>query len=504
MRLVIVDQSFEGLSGHHAEYTLCVAKEAAKHARVTVLANQRCAVRSSDEIEIQPIFRLPWTQAQRSRPPALFDPTVSFPAWSFLADLRLGLDRIGLSPQDHVFVHSIGFTELEDLLTFAMTADRSRLPVFDILLRRDLDEISGDNQGFRRFTAYLKAFAGLGFAPDTARFFADTEALSEHYATVTGIPFTTLGIAFDQDAMRTALAARPPRTADEPLIVGYLGDARPEKGYQFFPDLAATLTQSHLSNGKARLRLQSNFHLAGGETPAMPEARRALERFGPAVELLYDPLDQDEYYRQLAEMDIIVLPYVSERYRRRSSGIFVQAAAAGKVVVVPRETTMWAEAQRCAMENCVSYDTPEELPEAVSQAIDRHDGLRSAATRYQDRWCAANSPAALVATILDGSAGAGTPPPEDASPLVLHVIDGQSTHFQTGTAANQYAQSRFLRAAGYGVATVFLVRSAPSDCELPAWLEQNYRYWFATECAFSWLVYFTQPPNAPGSLQIEL
>src|SRR6266481_7004592 len=149
MRLVIVDQSFEGLSGHHAEYTLCIAKEAAKHARVTVLANQRCAVGSSDEIEIRPTFRLPWTRAQRTRPPALYDPTVSFPAWSFLADLRLGLDRIDLSPQDHVFVHSIGFTEIEDLLTYAMTADRSRLPFFDILLRSNLYEISDDEPSFR-------------------------------------------------------------------------------------------------------------------------------------------------------------------------------------------------------------------------------------------------------------------------------------------------------------------------------------------------------------------
>ncbi len=506
MRLVIVDQSFEGVSGHHAEYTLCIAKEAAIHAGVTVLANQRCEVKSSEGIEIRPNFQLPWTQTQRARPPALYDPTVSFPAWSFLADLRLGLDRIDVSPQDHVFVHSIGFTEIEDLLTFAMTRDRSRLPVFDILLRRDLDEISGDEPGFQRFVAYLKAFAGLGFAPETARFFSDTEELSEHYTAVTGIPFATLGIAFDQDAMRTALAARSPKTAHEPLIVGYLGDARPEKGYQFLPGVAETLMHSHLSNGKARLRLQSNFHLAGGETPAMPEARRALARFGPAVELLYDPLDQDEYYRQLAEIDIVVLPYVSERYRRRSSGIFGQAAAAGKVVVVPRATTMCAEAQRYAMENCVFYDTPEELPEAVARAIDRHDSLHTAATAYQDRWCAANSPAALVATILNESAGAGAATRPSASPLVLHVIDGQSMHLQTETAVNQHAQSRFLEAAGYRVASVFLVRSFPSDYDLAAWIERNYRYWFATECAFSWLVYFTQPPNnqRPGSLHCEL
>ena len=508
MRLVIVDQSFEGISGHHAEYTLCIAKEAAKHAGVTVLANYRCAVQSSEEIEIRPIFRLPWTQVQRARPPAVYDPTVSFAAWSFLADLRLGLDRIELSPQDHVFVHSVGFTEIEDLLTYAMTCEHSRLPVFDILLRRDLDEISGDAPGFQRFVAYLKGFAGLGFAPETVRFFSDTEELSEHYTTVTGIPFTTLAIPFDQDAMRTALAARPPKTADEPLIVGYLGDARPEKGYQFLPNLAAALTQPHLSSGKVRLRLQSNFHFPGGETPAMPEARRALEGFGPAVELLYDPLDQAEYYRQLADIDIIVLPYLAERYRRRSSGIFVQAAAAGKLIVAPSGTTMAAEARRHAMENCILYETPEDLPAAVAQAIDRHDGLRTAATNYQERWCAANSPAALVATILGGSpgsssAGAATREP---APLVLHVIDGHSTHWQTGTAASQYAQSGFLEAAGYRVATVFLVRSLPSDDDLATWIARNYRYWFAAECAFSWLVYFTRAPDArrPGSLQCEL
>ncbi len=509
MRLVIVDQSFEGVSGHHAEYTLCIAKEAAKYAPVTVLANHRCAVQSSEGIEIRPIFRLPWTQAQRARPPALYDPTVSFPAWSFLADLRLGLDRIDLSPEDHVFVHSIGFTEIEDLLTYAMICERSRLPVFDILLRRDLDEISGDDQGFQRFVAYLKAFAGLGFAPEHARFFTDTEELSEHYTTVTGIPFATLAIAFDQDALRTALAARPPKTADEPLIVGSLGDARPEKGYQFFPEIATALTNSHLRDGKVRLRLQSNFHLPGGETPAMPEARRALERFGPAVELLYDPLDQDEYYRQLADMDIIVLPYLAERYRRRSSGIFVQAAAAGKIVVVPRGTTMWEAARRYAMENCISYDAPEDLPAAVAQAIDRYDGLRTAAASYQDRWYAANSPAALVGMILGGSAGppgAGVATREDAVPLVLHVIDGHSAYGQTGTAASQYAQSRFLKAAGYRIASVFVVRSFPSDEELAAWIERNYRYWLAAQCAFSWLVYFARAPDEPpsGSLQCEL
>jgi len=105
-----------------------------------------------------------------------------------------------------------------------------------------------------------------------------------------------------------------------------------------------------------------------------------------------------------------------------------------------------------------------------------------------------------------GPAGTGVAPPEDAAPLVLHVIDGHSAYCQGRTAASQYAQSRFLQTAGYRVASVFVVRAVPSDAELAAWIERNYRYWFANECAFSWLVYFARAPDEPhpGSLQCEL
>jgi glycosyltransferase involved in cell wall biosynthesis len=506
MRLIIVDQSFEGIGGHHAEYTLCVAKEATKNGSVIVLANHKCKVASSDGIEILPMFRLPWTRPQRARPPANYDPTVSFPALSFLADLRQGLSCVNASAEDHVFIHSIGFTEIEDLLTFAMTVERPRLPILHILLRRDLDEISGDPQAYNRFVAYVKAFAGFGFWPQNARFYTDTIELSEHYSAETKVPFETLPIPFDQGAMLAALEARRSKSANEPIIVGYLGDARPEKGYQFFPMVAAKLMRSHLLSGKIHLRLQSNYNLPGGE-PGIPETRQALERFGSlAVELLFDPLEQAEYYRQLAEMDIIVLPYVTERYRRRSSGIFVQAAAAGKVIVVPRGTTMWAEAQRYGIDNCVSYEAPEELPAAVAQAIDHYDRLVADGTKQRERWRSVNSPAALIAKIFRGAPPvAGDGADRKMGPLALHVIDGHSAFFRSGTGAVQDAQRRFLQAAGFRVATVFLVRTYPSEEGLPAWIESNYKYWFASESVFSWLVYFIQPPkDLPISLDREL
>jgi hypothetical protein len=261
-RLIIVDQSLKDFLGHYAEYTLSVAVEAAKSRPVVILANQKQSFTAPDGIEVAPTFRFALAQPQRARPPPDHDAAVSFPGWSFLAELRRGLQRVNATPADDVFIHSISFAEIEDLLTLALTADRARLPLLHILLRRDLDEL-GD-AARRRFVAYLRAFPHLGLWPDHIRFYADTEALSRQYAEAAEIPFGTLPIPFNQPALQAALDQRAPRPADRPLVVGYLGDARREKGYLSLPNLAHALMHSHLLSGKARLRIQSNYNLPGG------------------------------------------------------------------------------------------------------------------------------------------------------------------------------------------------------------------------------------------------
>src|SRR5207302_10756913 len=98
-----------------------------------------------------------WTQAQRAAATADFDPAISFNSRLFLGDLRVGLVRAQAGTGDHVFIHTIGFAEVEDLLTFAMSTDRAQLPVFHILLRRDLDEIGPEAGPRQHFVACVRA-----------------------------------------------------------------------------------------------------------------------------------------------------------------------------------------------------------------------------------------------------------------------------------------------------------------------------------------------------------
>lgn len=506
-RFIIVDQGLRHLGGHHAEYTLSVASEAAKRVSVTILAHARCEITESPGIRILPTFRFEWTQAQRARATADYDPAISFTPWLFLANLREGLAAATASHEDHVFVHSIGFDEIEDILTLVMTADRLDLPTFHILLRRDLDEISGSPARRDRFAVYLRAFASLAYWPDLVRFYTDTEQLSGDYARETGVPFSTLPIPFDENALEAALHTRTlQQRPSQPVIVGYLGDARPEKGYQFLPTVAKALLGTYLSCGKARLRLQSSFYFPGGEL-GMSGARRVLEEFGPnAVELLYEPMPQEEYYRQLADMDIVVLPYIADRYRRRSSGIFAQAVAAGKIVIVPRGTTMWAEAKRLGIKSCIPYDMPSELPNVIADAIERYSTLRDLGCVESKRWQARGATTTLVETLLCSRPNFGEKVVSAfKGPVILHIINGLNSFDDPDIAQRVALRTSVFQRMGCRVLILVVLRSCLPRTDLSAWLVRIYQHWVMTGATFSWVLYFTQPEgNLPISLETDI
>ena len=123
--------------------------------------------------------------------------------------------------------------------------------------------------------------------------------------------------------------------------VVYLGDARTEKGYHWLPRLVEDAFAAKLP---ARFTLQSNYNVPGGE-PAAVVARARLEAAAAdrRVRLIPHALGSEEYRRLLFAADVVVIPYDRDHYYARSSGVFAEALAAGKPVVVPAGTWMAAE-----------------------------------------------------------------------------------------------------------------------------------------------------------------
>lgn len=119
-----------------------------------------------------------------------------------------------------------------------------------------------------------------------------------------------------------------------PPIVAVLGDYRAEKGFDIVPAVIARHPE-----------LRFLIHLS--RPPQQELWRHSAGRSQSAnVEVAEGILDTEAFHALVARADIVLLPYDPARLPFRTSGVFSEALAAAKPVVVPRGT--WMEEQLAA------------------------------------------------------------------------------------------------------------------------------------------------------------
>ena len=158
-----------------------------------------------------------------------------------------------------------------------------------------------------------------------------------------------------------ALLARGTIDGSRPLVAAFLGDARTEKGYQHLPGVLQRLVGRGLGP-KVRLKAQAYYT---SEYPE-PECLRASALLAAQPRVWATPIPRAlasaRYAREVLRSDIVLVPYDRERYIARSSGIFVEALAAGIPCIVPAGTWM------SAVLDSVAYDYHERMISAAPHA----------------------------------------------------------------------------------------------------------------------------------------
>ena len=293
---------------------------------------------------------------------------------------------------DHVLVHTFSVPELDSLIEIARAHEG--LPLIHIVLRRDAEEASvaeGPNGGIRGSFARI---AASRFAAATLRLYADTDALAQQYgALARGLPVGVMPIPHCLPPDVPADTARP----DGPLRIVYLGDARGEKGFHLLPGVVEVLAGGYLETGRARFVLQANISVAGDDG-SLAAARQTLGGYAKEqVELLTEQLDMPAFHALVRSADIVLLPYDRQAYLRRSSGILIQALAAGRVVVVPAGTWMADQVDEAAS---ALFGGAQDLAAAVAAALDRWPALSSAAQRRAASFRIQHDPSRFVAELL--------------------------------------------------------------------------------------------------------
>ena len=403
-RLLVADQSLRGFEGHHFDYGRSVIA-AARHCGVIPLLACHTEF-PHPELEGAPVvgrFATSWDGARRSsiqqwglkilsRFPehlrnALLDrlPASQKKATAPKADPQFAKELLRISVEaklgkaDHVFVHTLGEAQFLGLSSVLSNEQLCPSPTWHLMLRYDGSE------------AYREAFVRLARCQAPIRYWTDTPHLADQYLSLGCPSISVLPIPHGLDIIPERV-----RPAHAPLTLSFLGGARADKGFHLLPELVASLAEDYLATGKIRFLIQTTYGLSR-EAPLMWKTKQALKAFPQDwVELIESPPDQAEFNAALQATDLLLLPYDRQTYARRSSGLLIQALAAGIPTIVTDGTWLADVAPQGA-----HFAFEADLNTAVKNAILDHVNLMDEARKLRFDKQIEHHPDCLVRLLLN-------------------------------------------------------------------------------------------------------
>lgn len=250
---------------------------------------------------------------------------------AFYKATRKMLRKVKPQKGDIIFIPTLSLEDTRAVHRILKTIPEAKDCQWILLYRRNL--FDGRNPGYRgqlnNKLEWRKVFASF-MECDNVRFLTDTEELSDQYQTLGVAHFETVPIPMNPDFQLMG------RTAPQQFQIVYAGDARYEKGYQYFPHIAEQFVM-HGNTKDVSFRLQSNFSFREvRDDPVVVVSRDSLEAMKqPAIELIKHHVSSEEYLELVRSATVIPLLYDRENYYARSSGALAEALAAGIPVVVP-------------------------------------------------------------------------------------------------------------------------------------------------------------------------
>lgn len=197
--------------------------------------------------------------------------------------------------------------------------------------------------------------------------------------------------------------AMMPESSGAPLAgrrcrVAVLGHSRPDKGLHLIPPLIGRHPE-----------LDFLIHVSGAQAEQLWQDAKATTDTLANLEIIRGALDASDYHALMARADVLLLPYDAKQIPFRSSGVFSEAVAAGKIVVVPKGT--WME-EHLSNGNgagaCFPSRTTACISESLKLVTEKLTELDAHARSCAPRWRAEQSIAAYIDQAL-ASFGLNTP-----------------------------------------------------------------------------------------------
>ncbi len=270
-------------------------------------------------------------------------------------ELAAFVDGATLSPGDIVYMPTVLAAEVQGLERLLDRSDLARRLCWRLMLR-----YSPQARSVR--TSLAAAVKRLHRRAEVdARFFSDTEPLCEMYQRLCGAPFDLLPVPVDGEPVVRALH-------DGPLVIGYFGDARDEKGFDLLPEIIRCVRADATGHRSIRFAVQVNLNTAEGDARTRAARAKLVRMQAEDLELIDGPLTPRSYGELFDRTAVVLLPYQPGPYVERSSGILMEAVMAGLPCIVTRGGWMQAVLDSAPAETPAGLAT-EARPQALADAV---------------------------------------------------------------------------------------------------------------------------------------
>jgi glycosyltransferase involved in cell wall biosynthesis len=202
-------------------------------------------------------------------------------------------------------------------------------------------------------------------------FCADTKEMAAAFGSMIGREVVEVSVAMEPPRNGPLV---PHRLSEHPVVV-YQGHMSQLKGFHLLPETILTCSKQISSRPHFVVQVQSR-----AQTKLLPVVQWLERQPASHVRLVEGALSAEEYFEMMQQAEIVLLPYSLSYYGHCSSGVFAEAAALGKVIVVPEGTVAARQGREFDL-GVVAAKTwnGAGLAEAIAEALRRWEELQAKA-----------------------------------------------------------------------------------------------------------------------------
>ncbi len=381
MKVICIHHRLAGFTSHHFNEAHGFGQEFARRGkRFVLLVNAHAPAPIVAELKAHavledPTFRMEWSYEERSS--------------RFVTMLHKKVDG-RLRANDCVLLTISTQLEAHALTRWLQELPLRKKPWIVILFVSDRWNRSGPDEYDRQIGEFRTLKATISsLAPEDARrviLFATTDLLAQELTDLLGtnVDVAPMPLPYG-DPQSYSSSNREPHL---PRVV-ILGGTRPEKGSHLIPDIVEA----------CRSHVQTEFvvHLTNSTLTAEEFEKLAMIENQPDVTVIRHPMTLPEYNAALNDADIALFPYEVIPYRKRGSGVFAEAVAFSKPVVVTRGTWMAEQIESGRAAGTIFDDLqPDSIARAIARCITDLESLQQSAQALSSAWRRTASLSAFV------------------------------------------------------------------------------------------------------------